>query len=256
MNRSIYPLRPFAIQAKGRCISIIRSHKTNRKVAHLPMSGSYLLLPSEELAERPFTDPSNTTHDYAALEFLLMQVCTIMRQLDGSIAQTSIQHIHWVEDEGRRHRMIINNAPDLMNLSSFIWVGFFGQRRPNADPHPVEEMDRELVVDLYQHPGILAYTTVAKADGDFGNLILFGSPDAVNHWATSPLHLRSAQVLSPPYYYSIRIHSGILPGTLLSDGKLRLEQTKYFDYRGMLPWRGVRYAKSQAVPVGQTKVSA
>jgi len=204
------------------------------------MSGSYLLQPSEVIAERPFTDPSNTAHDYAALEFLLMHVRTIVRHLDAPIAQTPIQHIHWVEDAGRRHRMIINNAPALLSLSSFIWVGFFGQRRPNADPHPVEEMDRELVVDLYQHPGILAYTTVAKVDGDFGNLILFGSPDAVNHWATSPLHLRSAQVLSPPYYYSIRIHSGILPGTLFSDGKLRLEQTKYFDYRGMLPWRGVR----------------
>ena len=215
------------------------------------MSGSYLLQPFEELTERPFTDLNNTTQDYAALEFLLMHVRTIMRQLDGFTTARPIQHIHWVEDEGRRHRMIINNAPDLLNLSSFIWVGFFGQRRPNADPHPVEEMDRELVVDLYQHPGILAYTTVAKADGDFGNLILFGSPVAVNHWATSPLHLRSAQVLSPPYYYSIRIHSGILPGALLSDGKLRLEQTKYFDYRGMLPWRGVRYAQSPVVPVGQ-----
>jgi hypothetical protein len=199
-----------------------------------------LLGRTEVLADRAFTHPDYSFQDLNMLHFALDQLRALLNNPALAASLAGGQQLFWVEVDGRLHRLIVADCAGLQSTNTLTLVGFFGQRRPHGDHELIDQVDTELVAELVAHPGLLAYCSILLAEGNYGNLVLFSDEAAKLHWSTSTRHAYAAHVLSPKYYESVRLHNGILPGGLFSGQAPVLERTKYYDYRGMLPWRAER----------------
>jgi len=81
---------------------------------------------------------------------------------------------------------------------------------------------------------------VRVASGDFGNLVVFASPEAISKWNNSEVHRRLVAEISPPYYQTIRLNNGWLLRGLEDPDSLWIERVKYIDYSSRPFWRAVR----------------
>lgn len=192
------------------------------------------------LPDRPFTDPLATEDDLRVLRFALAQLRLLLQDAELAPKLAGGQQLFWLEVDGRIHRLIVCDPVGLCSAEPLVLVGFFGQRRPGGDTELVNQVDTDLISELLAHPGLLSYCSILLDDGEYGNLVLFRDEAAKLHWSTSERHAYAARVLSPKYYESVRLHNGTLPSGLFAHPPLVLERTLYLDYRGMLPWRGVR----------------
>jgi len=143
------------------------------------------------------------------------------------------------EDHGRFHRVVILEREPLLADAELAFVGFFGHRRVEADPTPLQEIDIELIQEFLDHPHVLSYCSLELADGNWANMVLLRSADGIERWRGSRKHAYVARELAPLYYTGIRIHNGVLPDGLASP-HLSLLCTKYYDFQGPELWRAIR----------------
>jgi hypothetical protein len=226
------------LAAKGLCASINQPSDTTGPSKHMNEWKS--LTAVELLADKPFTDPAHTQQDQQVIEFALDQVRGLLTNAALAPSLAGGQQLFWVQVDGRLHRLILTDLPGLRLAQPLTLVGFFGQRRPQGDHELIDQEDTALVAELMAHNGLLCYCSILLDNGDYGNLVLFRDEEAKLHWSTSERHAYAANNLSPRYYESVRLHNGYLPAGLFADQPPQIERTKYLDYRGMLPWRGVR----------------
>ena len=144
------------------------------------------------------------------------------------------------EADGRAHRAVLCDERRLADGGDLAWVGFFAVKRRDRDHAPLTLRDDELVQEFPAHPGILSYSSLELADGDWGNLILLDGDEAREHWRTSPRHADAVRELAPRHYTDVRVHQGILPGGVLAAREPLLRRTKYYDFRGGATWRAER----------------
>ncbi len=204
------------------------------------MSDELVLAAEETLDGRPFTDPQNTQLDLKTMRHMAHQ---LVDTYDDPIVCDFVPGKRAVcqSDPQGRHFRIYYIQPDLLfSLKDITVVGFFGQKRPNADIRPLIQADKRFELEFDRHPGLLSLSTVRLPDGDFGNLVLFTDSEARDNWNYSPLHRDLVAVISPPYYKSIRLNNGVLPDGLAAPDDLQLIRTKYLDYSSDPPWRAVR----------------
>lgn len=207
------------------------------------MSNIAVLAGQEQYPDRPFTDPQHTARDY---DSLIDALASLRRLL--SLPGTFGARQEW-QEKGLYRRLILGDCTALRTLPRLIFVGFFGQRRREVTVGRINLLDEDLLAELAQQPGVLAYYTLELADSDYGNLVLFDSEEAKRHWSNSQLHIDAVRELAPAYYSSVRIHNGSVPGGLLSDMPLLIERTKYYDYDQPQPWRAVRDLTAAAVNI-------
>ncbi len=198
------------------------------------MSNVAVLAGEEPHPDHPFTDPQHTARDYASLTDALASLRRLL-----SLTGTFGARQEW-QEKGLYRRLILGDCVALRTLPRLIFVGFFGQRRRQVTVARINLLDEDLLAELAQQPGVLAYYTLELADSDYGNLVLFDSEEAKHHWSNSQLHIDAVRELAPVYYSTVRIHNGIVPGGLLSDTPPLIERTKYYDYDQPQPWRAVR----------------
>ncbi|KAK6195211.1 hypothetical protein SNE40_000684 [Patella caerulea] len=92
------------------------------------------------------------------------------------------------------------------------------------------DFDRELIGELPRQKYIIAYVTGEREHGgNWGNLVLCNSPEAIEEWKAFHYHSRAITEISPQAYTHIRIHRGTLQEGLASD-KFRVTQTIFLDY--------------------------
>jgi hypothetical protein len=144
------------------------------------------------------------------------------------------------EADGRAHRAVVCDERPLADGGELAWVGFFAARHPDRDHTPLTLRDDELIREFPMHPGILSYSSLELADGDWGNLILLDGEEAREHWRTSARHAEAVRELAPWHYTDVRVHQGVLSGGVLAAFAPLLCRTKYYDYRGGATWRGER----------------
>ncbi len=194
----------------------------------------------EIVRARPFTHPDHIANDRNILIYMLTQLCLLLESphhVPRTTLFTRPENNEWF------HRLVLPRPEKLRSQKLLTVVGFFGQRRENGNVEQIHEFDRILIAEIKDHPGILSYSTMALANGDYANLVLFTDQEARNHWSTSQAHAQAVNVLSPNYYLSARIYNGhLLDGMVNSDG-LRLTRAKYFDYCCTPLWRGIREIK-------------
>jgi hypothetical protein len=208
---------------------------------------AYVLASAQVLPDRPFTHPRHGVEDGQVLRYLAAALYETMGRPD-SYRGRSVPVVHFYrERDGRYHRQVLVRPEALREPRPLAVVGFFGQRRPEADSRPIEAMDEAMLPELAEQEGLLAYCTLALAAGavrhhlvDFGNLVVFAGPEAKAQWRASERHRYAATCLAPAYYASVRIYNGVLPRGLVDPGSLELQVVKYFDYRETPPWRGLR----------------
>lgn len=191
---------------------------------------------TEAAYRRPFTSPDL----YAADQAILGRLADDLRGLlDGSRPVEAYGAVEWLVD-GLKRRAIVCDPPLLQGTVDLNVVGFFGERNRDQDGSPLEEANAEIVLEFRNYPGILSYSSMELADGNWANLVLHDKPDTREYWRASRRHAEAAEQLSPLYYRTVRIHNGVLPGGLGGGSPIYLERTKYWDFRGRTMWRGVR----------------
>ena len=196
------------------------------------------LTPSETAAGRPFTDPARTDGDLVAVRAMTARLRRLLGGSPPPRPRPLVQEAP--EPDGRQHRVILCDDRTLRAAVEPSWVGFFAAKRPEVDPAPLTLTDDELIQEFPAHPGILSYSSLELADGNWGNLIVLYPPEAREHWRTSEKHAHAARELAPRHYRVVRLHHGLFPGGLLSGREPVLVRTKYYDYQGREPWRAER----------------
>jgi len=204
------------------------------------MDDYIVLVQTESVPGRAFTDPEQNVEDMAALRHMLARLRHRLSQPEGVPANPRPLVLNVPEADGRGHRIVLANPERLQAASALALVGFFGQKRAGVDPTPLTKVDDELIGEFPRHPGVLCYSSLEGKGGNWGNLVVLDSSGAGEHWKTSAKHAYAARELAPGYYTTIRLHNGLLATGLMSDHDLILLRTKYYDFQGESPWRAVR----------------
>lgn len=164
---------------------------------------------------------------------------TLRRTLDDrSVAARPL--ILEAGDETHPHRVIVCDATALRKASFPSFVGFFAIKRLGLDHAPLTQVDDQLVTELPHHPGILSYSSIALADGNWGNLIILRSSADGERWRDGERHAWAARELAPAHYSSVRLHDGQFAGGLRSGREPVLLHTRYWDYEASPAWRAER----------------
>ncbi len=201
----------------------------------------YVRLSASEIAEgRPFTRPDHTADDLESIYVMLAALRRAPREPQPSPHRPRPLVLNVPEPSGCQHRTIICDDRRLRLERELNLVGFFARKRVDRDCSPLTAMDDELILEFPDHPGILSYSSLELADGNWGNLIALDSPDARDHWRMSEKHAYAARELAPRYYTVVRLHNLVLPGGLDSARDPILVLTKYYDFQGQDPWRAER----------------
>jgi hypothetical protein len=205
-------------------------------------SGYVRLGPGDILDDRPFTHPDHSQQDLSALRAMahtLRERVSRLARLPWHHPQPLLCYLR--EGEGRQHRVIVVDPGELMGGHGFTVVGFFGQKRADADVAVLGGIDSELIAEVMSHPLLLSYSSLELRSGNWANLVLLRHREGIDNWSASQRHAYASQVLAPGYYAGIRLHNGELPEGLRAIDQLRLLRTKYYDYRDdSIPWRAVR----------------
>ncbi len=193
----------------------------------------------ETPANRSFADPFHTTQDAAALNNMRDSLAALIASPAAFASRESPAIFFHPEPDQRYHRIILCDLMALGSVGEFAVVGFFGQQRPGADAGPISDLDTQLIAEFSRYPEIVSYSSMELGPGgDYGNLVILTQDRAREHWRESKIHQFAVRELSPAYYASIRLHSGLLRGGL-AGGAITLARTKYFDFRDGL-WCGLR----------------
>lgn len=191
------------------------------------------------LAERPFTHPDRSWDDLTQLQVLTEKLREALSRIGVTSRPTTV-FMEWQGADQPDCRIVIAQAEQLRTQTDLSIVGFFGQKRAEADPAPLDAVDEALIGEFAQHPGVLSYCSQQLADGNWGNLVVLGFPEAREHWRTSERHAYAVRELAPGYYRTIRLHNAFLPGGLFGGRQLILQRTKYYDFQDQPPWHAIR----------------
>jgi hypothetical protein len=196
----------------------------------------------DHVPDRRFTHPEYNRRDIAILELMRARLYdTLLRSDIGPGDERNRElYIQYVKEEHERlHRMVILSRQMLLNAYPLTVVGVFGERRGEANPALLQDVDTELVQEFLQHVYVLSYSSLELDDGIGANMVLMLGAEGIQHWRASHKHAYAARELAPQFYHTIRLHNGALPDGL-SSPNLVLASTKYYEFHGQGLWQAVR----------------
>lgn len=204
------------------------------------MAGTVELGPNEVVSGRPFAAVEMTERDRELLHLILADVRSVAVDVEeGARTLEPYQKLAW-RVGGLTHRLLVCDLPRLLEHPGLCVVGFFGDRRPDADPWPLEEANSRIVTEFTSYPGILAYASVELPGGYWSNMVLHDDPVDIDFWRTSEMHARAVDALSPKHYFNVRIHNGKLSSGIFARPRVIIHKTKYYDYSGDELWLAER----------------
>jgi hypothetical protein len=199
-----------------------------------------VLAPDERVEGRSFTDPEHSQEDLSRMRLMAHQLITTYGNPVVCDFAPGKRPVCQSDPQGRHFRIDYLQPDRLFSAKDITVVGFFGHKRPDADIRPLLQADRQFERQFHHHPGLLSLSTVRLPSGDFANLVLFASPEDKDSWNMSEPHRALVAEISPPYYRSVRLNNGLLPGGLAAPDDLYLLRVKYLDFASNPPWRGLR----------------
>ena len=189
---------------------------------------------------RSFTNLRHTTLDLQAIRFMVACVCLALEEASARPDPNLPLLLHQPSAVKWTQRMVITQPSRLRALAPLTVVGFFGLRNRDANVGLAQRLDRQLIPELTDHETLLAYATVALPSGNFGNLVLFTSPEGKEQWGRSEKHAEAVRLLTPDFYAAVRLYNGVLPEGIAAPDALQLLLIKYYDYGELPIWRAVR----------------
>lgn len=199
----------------------------------------------ELVPERRFTNPEHSLADLAILEHMRARLRSALTEPAAIAygAPSAGPRIESLAEHGERpHRLVLAAPERLLSAHELTVVGFFGQRRGDADPAVMGDIDDQLIAELAARPYVLSYSSLELPDGNWANLVLLQHAAGMEHWRASPKHAYAVRELAPRFYASIRLHNGALLGGLAA-ARITLLRTKYYDF-GAGWWQAIREFRS------------
>ena len=200
------------------------------------------LAPGAVVRGRPFTDLRHTQLDLQAMRFMISCACLALEAAGNVVATPESEPlvIHQPDASQWSQRLILTQPQRLRRHQPLTVVGFFGLKSAGADVALAQELDRQLIPELTAHAELLAYVSICLPTGNFGNLVLFASPEGKEAWGLSTKHSAAVRLLTPDYYAAVRLYNGHLAGGVAACETLRLDLVKYYDYASRPLWHAVR----------------
>ncbi len=212
------------------------------------MSATIQLTPNEVKADRPFTHPRHIVEDRTSLSPMLAQLCLLLDYPHLPVSRPRTVLFQATGANSWFHRLVLARADNAWMGQRLTIVGFFGQRRADADLALAHEFDRLLIAEIPDFPGLCSYSTMAIGGGNYGNLVVFSDGQARHQWSASRAHSQAVTTLSPNYYLTVTIYHGELPKGLMQPDELKLTRAKYFDYQSRPRWEALREIKPDGRP--------
>jgi hypothetical protein len=194
---------------------------------------SYLNL-SETLEERSLPNSEENEQDLVLLRYMAQRIYVTGYLIDEPLDPS--QPLLYYAEEGRKHthRIAIYRPEVLLLNNKLDFVGFISRKQQPGDLQVIEEIrvvDKKLIVELKNTPGLMSYSSLELRDGRWCNLVLFSDTETKLHIRNSETHAYAAYQLSPRYYEWVRLHNGIMPGGLARNEML-LQKTTYYLFQG------------------------
>jgi hypothetical protein len=171
--------------------------------------------------------------DHVILSYMARKIHVMLHSLDQATT-TSQPFLYYLDERHKRtHRIAIYNPQELLLNNGLLFVGFVSMRRKSLSPFVLDELrilDKRLVAELVNTPGLLSYSSLELHDGNWCNLVLFGNANAKIHVTNNDTHRYAAYEFSPRCYEWIRLHNGIMPAGLAGNEML-LQRTKYYTFQ-------------------------
>jgi hypothetical protein len=172
--------------------------------------------------------------DSVLLRYMAQRIYITLYLLDKPTEPS--QPLLYYLEEGHKytHRIAIYNPQELLQNNKLEFVGFISRKMQPGDLQVIEEIrtvDKKLIVELINTPGLMSYSSLELRYGGWCNLVLFSGPETKMHLKQSETHMYAAYQLSPRYYDWVRLHNGIMPGGLARNEML-LQKTKFYQFRG------------------------
>ncbi len=184
----------------------------------------------ESSADRTLPGVRKGKLDLVILRYIARRVYVALRSLDQATTTARPLLFYLDERHRRTHRMAIYNPEELLLTNELAFVGFIsGKLRPirpsvTAD---LRIMDKKLVTELVNTPGLLSYSSLELRESNWCNLVLCSNADTKMHITNNDTHKYAAYELAPRCYEWIRLHNGIMPAGLAGNEML-LQKTRYY----------------------------
>jgi hypothetical protein len=211
------------------------------------MSEPRLLLPNETVDEHPITDVDTYRSDIALLNYLLQDLRVLIRRYDKDEIDLEPQQVLTWDVHGLERRTVVCDPAGLRGREDVQIVGFFGDRRRNADQPAIDASEFDLISEFRSYPGILSYSSLELVDHYWANLVVHRDPGDREAWRSSSAHIHAVDHVAPIAYHAVRIHNGCIPEGIYGPQTVVLESTKYWDYDVAPTWHAVRL-----LPGGET----
>jgi hypothetical protein len=172
--------------------------------------------------------------DIVLLRYMAQRISITLYLLDEPTDPSKPQLYFLEEGYKYTHRIAIYNPQALLLNNKLDFVGFISKKLQPGDSQVIEEIrtvDKKLIVELINTPGLMSYSSLELRDSRWCNLVLFSGPETKIHLKQSNTHKYAAYQLSPRYYDWVRLHNGIMPGGLARN-ELLLQKTKLYQFHG------------------------
>lgn len=184
----------------------------------------------ESPPDRPFASAERTGDDVVWIEFMLGRLQDVLPRGAGR---------YLLQEEGRPHQIVLSRPVTLAERKGLVVVGFFGQRQEESDAvDKINEVDEELIREFTASGVLLSYSSMLLPDGQWGNVPVFPSWEAMHYWRDNQRHALAVRELAARHYASIRLHTMTMPDGL--NGELKLVRSKYYQYEGGQFWMATR----------------
>jgi hypothetical protein len=178
-----------------------------------------------------YNDIETTTRDLSILTAMLRQVEDIRKQVEQPIP-LALPVITSAAELGQRTHRVVIYRPLPSDQQELQFVGFVSKSHPDTPESiltALAHVDKALIMELAEHPGLLNYSSLELSDRIWYNLVVFARTEVKNDILALKIHQSAAYELAPSYYQWIRLHHGTIAGKRLSEG-LTLYKTKHYTF--------------------------
>src|SRR5690349_4336934 len=140
--------------------------------------------PRDAVVERPFAAPEHSLADLGVLEAMRERLREMLGAPGSAAdnpdrAEIHVQYVH--EEHNRLHRVVLIDRTALRLSGELAFVGFFGQRRGDANAALLQDIDTELIQEFLHHRYVLSYSSCELPDGNWANMVLLLHVDGIQH---------------------------------------------------------------------------
>lgn len=186
--------------------------------------------------EQAFPGIEKGKRDTIILQYMARRLHLTLHQFTSSSSRQRTHPIVYSlqERRGRMHRIAIYQPWGLLVKTPLSFVGFLSRKQrqlPLSLLKAIERVDKQMVESLAHTPGILSYTSLELAHGEWCNLVVLDNARTKASITSGKIHTYAAYNLAPAYYEWIRLHHGILPEGL-DHMEMQLQKTRYYTFTG------------------------